>query len=285
MKIAFLRTRNRNQKPKLFSTPTFAQARRLSLIASGQWASAKGELPPAQRIAGIHYRQPACADLRSVDGSLPGSTGLLKIFTAEEEMNVYLLVDTSHSMAQGNPVKIDYAKQVAAALGYIGLKNLDRVGGASFSSVLHKPLTLGRGRKQILSLFNFLARLSCHGKPNCARRSRFYHFVSSPWLRCYRQRSVRSPAGARLSKSSNQKIPVLDDSFVDRQELDPACGDVALRDFENGRERKLFLDDSLVRRYRRELENYSRDRSVAAGDRYLRHHGVPSGIVLQTLRG
>ncbi len=81
-------------------------------------------------------------------------------------MNIYLLVDASRSMAEGSPAKLDYAKRVAAALGYIGLKNLDRVGGAAFSSILHKPLTLGRGRKQILSLFSFLAKLSCTGDTN-----------------------------------------------------------------------------------------------------------------------
>src|SRR5512139_2461737 len=81
-------------------------------------------------------------------------------------MNIYLLVDTSRSMAGGDPAKLDYAKKVAAALGYIGLKKLDRVGGAAFSSVLHKPLALGRGRKQILSMFSFLAKLSCTGETN-----------------------------------------------------------------------------------------------------------------------
>ena len=58
---------------------------------------------------------------------------LLKVFTSEEEMNIYLLVDTSRSMTEGAPAKLDYAKKVAAALGYIGLKNLDRV-GASLSA-------------------------------------------------------------------------------------------------------------------------------------------------------
>src|SRR6185436_8144083 len=91
---------------------------------------------------------------------------LLKMFTSEEELNIYLLVDTSRSMAEGAPVKLDYAKKVAAALGYIGLKNLDRVGGSSFSTRLHTPLTLGRGRKQVLSMFRFLSQLSCSGETN-----------------------------------------------------------------------------------------------------------------------
>ena len=61
-------------------------------------------------------------------------------------MNVYLLVDTSRSMAEGTPPKIDYAKKVAAALGYIGLKNLDRVGGGIFICPASSPY-LGKRTK------------------------------------------------------------------------------------------------------------------------------------------
>ena len=37
-------------------------------------------------------------------------------------------------MMFGEPPKIDYAKRVAAALGYIGLSNLDRVGITTFAA-------------------------------------------------------------------------------------------------------------------------------------------------------
>src|SRR5882672_11045447 len=58
----------------------------------------------------------------------------LKVFTAEEDLSIHILLDTSHSMMFGEPPKIDYAKRVAAALGYIGLSNLDRVGITTFAA-------------------------------------------------------------------------------------------------------------------------------------------------------
>ncbi len=66
----------------------------------------------------------------------------LKVFTAEEDLSIHILLDTSQSMTFGEPPKIDYAKRVAAALGYIGLSNLDRVGITTFADWdpgLHGP--------------------------------------------------------------------------------------------------------------------------------------------------
>ena len=60
----------------------------------------------------------------------------LKIFTAEEDLTIHLLVDASQSMQVGTPPKLDYARRVAAALGYIGLNGLDRVGAVSFADEL-----------------------------------------------------------------------------------------------------------------------------------------------------
>ena len=131
----------RNPKPETFFDAEFLKKlERLRLIAKRlSWANAKGEHPSSRRGFSLEFsdyrRYQQGDDLRYVDWNIYRRLDrlLLKVFTADEEMNVYLLIDTSRSMAEGTPPKIDYAKKVAAALGYIGLKNLDRVGGAAFS--------------------------------------------------------------------------------------------------------------------------------------------------------
>src|SRR5262245_30199117 len=161
----------RNPEPEtFFDTDFLRKLERLHLIAKRlSWAGAKGEHAVSRKGFSLEFsdyrRYQRGDDLRYVDWNVYRRLErlLLKVFTAEEEMNVYLLVDASRSMAEGTPAKLDYAKKVAAALGYIGLKNLDRVGGAAFSATLHKPLTLGRGRKQILNMFSFLSRLTSGG--------------------------------------------------------------------------------------------------------------------------
>ena len=236
-------------------------------------------------------------DLRYVDWNIYRRLErlLVKVFTAEEEMNIYLLVDTSRSMAvgaEGAPVKLDYAKKVAAALGYIGLKNLDRVGGAAFSVALHKPLTLGRGRKQILSMFSFLNQLSCTGETNLrAAMHSFTNLFPHPGFVVIVS-DLFDPTGWRraLEELTAKGYQLLVIHIVDERELQPkAWGDVALVDVEGGRERKFFLDDDLVRRFQAELAGYFKEiESVCASRRidYLRTSTqVPfDEFVLQTLR-
>src|ERR1700674_863229 len=68
-------------------------------------------------------------DLRFLDWNLYARLDRLfiRLFMEEEDLHVYLLVDNSLSMDFGSPSKLHFAKQIAAALGFIGLVNMDRV--------------------------------------------------------------------------------------------------------------------------------------------------------------
>jgi uncharacterized protein (DUF58 family) len=272
---------------------------RLRLIAKRlSWAGAKGEHPSSRKGFSLEFsdyrRYQHGDDLRYVDWNIYRRLDrlLLKVFTAEEEMNVYLLVDTSRSMAEGTPRKIDYAKQVAAALGYIGLKNLDRVGGASFSSGLRRPLTVGRGRKQILSLFDFLTKLACDGETHLLSAVRsFTTLFPQPGL-VVLVSDLFDPLGcsAALEELARKKYQLLVIHLLDEQELVPRpAGDVALFDVEGGRERRCFLDGNLVQRFQQELQRYFQEIEAVCESRqadYLRTttNRPFDEFVLQTLR-
>src|SRR5437763_10500085 len=77
-------------------------------------------------------------DLRFLDWNLYARLERLfiRLFMEEEDLHFYLLIDQSASMGFGDPTKLHYAKQVAAALGFIGLVNLDRVAVAAFTDKL-----------------------------------------------------------------------------------------------------------------------------------------------------
>ena len=51
----------------------------------------------------------------------------IRLFQEEEDLHFYVLIDNSLSMDFGSPTKLHYARQVAAALAFIGLVNMDRV--------------------------------------------------------------------------------------------------------------------------------------------------------------
>jgi uncharacterized protein (DUF58 family) len=282
-----------------FDTEFLRKLERLHIVAKRlSWAGAKGEHTVSRKGFSLEFsdyrRYQHGDDLRYVDWNIYRRLErlLIKVFTAEEELNVYLLIDTSRSMAEGTPAKLDYAKQIAAAFGYIGLKNLDRVGGAAFASALQKPLTLGRGRKQILILFSFLNKLSCAGETNLrAAVHSFTHLFPHPGFVVIVS-DLFDPAGWRraFEELTAKRHQLLVIHVVDPLELKPkARGDVALLDVEAGSERKFFLDDDLVRRYEIELANYFKEIETLCASRHVDYLRTSTEVpfdqfVLQTLR-
>lgn len=100
-------------------------------------------------------------DLRFLDWNLYARMDKLfiKLFLEEEDLHLHLLVDQSLSMDFGKPSKLHYAKQVAAALGFVGLVNLDRIGIYSFGADLGPKLAGLRGRASTWRLMQFLDQL------------------------------------------------------------------------------------------------------------------------------
>src|SRR5579883_1864922 len=86
---------------------------------------------------------------------------LLKRFQEEEDLHVYLLLDASRSMNFGEPPKFDFARQLAAALAYIALADLDRVSIIAFGGDIVADLPLTRGKARILAILKFLEDLKC----------------------------------------------------------------------------------------------------------------------------
>src|SRR5215472_14640441 len=102
----------------------------------------KGERKSKRRGSSVefadHRNYTVGDDLRHIDWNVYGRLDklFLKLFLEEEDLHFYTLVDTSLSMDFGTPSKLHYAKQIAAALAFIGLVNHDRVMLNTFSSTL-----------------------------------------------------------------------------------------------------------------------------------------------------
>jgi len=89
-------------------------------------------------------------DLRFLDWNIYGRLDrlFLRIFLEEEVLWLNILLDISPSMDYGDPQKFLYSKRVAAALGYIGLVNQDRVRLGTFSDEFRPLFGPARGRRQ-----------------------------------------------------------------------------------------------------------------------------------------
>lgn len=119
-------------------------------------------------------------DLRTIDWNVYGRMDklLLRLFQEEEDLSIYLLLDVSRSMGIGKdrPRKLHYAATVTAALCYIGLANLDRVGIGTFSRDLNLCFPLARGKERIFLALRLLKELQAEGQTDLGKAMRdFVH--------------------------------------------------------------------------------------------------------------
>ncbi len=110
-------------------------------------------------------------DLRFLDWNIYARLDrlFLKVFLEEEDLHVNVLFDSSASMDWGKPSKTRYARQVAAALGYIGLANNDRVSLYAFADGLKYELAGMRSKRMAAKTFEFLTNVECGGASDLTR--------------------------------------------------------------------------------------------------------------------
>lgn len=80
-------------------------------------------------------------DLRFIDWNIYGRLDrlFLKLFLEEEDLSLHIVLDASASSDCGEPSKFRFMQQVAAALGYIGLVNYNRVSLTAIGGVGANP--------------------------------------------------------------------------------------------------------------------------------------------------
>src|SRR6202158_4507347 len=122
-------------KPQPLLDPDFlARLEQLELVSRkiflGRMKGERRSKRKGQSVEFADYRNYVVGDdLRFLDWNLFARLDRLfiRLFMEEEDLHVYILIDNSLSMDFGTPSKLQYVRQVAAALAFIGLVNLDRV--------------------------------------------------------------------------------------------------------------------------------------------------------------
>ena len=199
---------------------------------------------------------------------------VLRLFVAEEDLSLYLLVDTSASL--GEPAaKLEVAKHVAAGLGYVALTGSDRVSVWPFGERLRQPTAPVRGKKRVGAVLRALDALEASGETDLARS------VDELLARRPRPGLVAvisdflDPAGYQRPIDrliAERHEPVLF-HVVHPEELDPTPGgDLVLVDAERGAELEVTLDERSLRAYRarvraflEELTGYAKRRGIFYG--------------------
>src|SRR4051812_1510435 len=97
-------------------------------------------------------------DLRSLDWNLYARLDklIIKLFLEEEDLHFFTLIDSSLSMDFGTPTKLEYAKQLAAALGFVGLIRTDRVRIETLGQLAGQRGPVLRGRRGVWRMLEYL---------------------------------------------------------------------------------------------------------------------------------
>jgi uncharacterized protein (DUF58 family) len=97
-------------------------------------------------------------DLRTLDWNLYARLDklIIKLFLEEEDLHFFTLIDASLSMDFGQPTKLQYAKQLAAALGFVGLVRTDRVRIETLGQSVHRRGPVLRGRRSVWRMLDYL---------------------------------------------------------------------------------------------------------------------------------
>lgn len=190
----------------------------------------------------------------------------VKLFSEEEDINVHLLVDRSRSMAfPPAPVrssKLQYAGRVAAAIGYIGLVNLDRVSVMAFDrqvTSLHGP---GRGRGGAFHLFDFLGSLEPGGSSDLsAALNEYAHRTRRRGLLVLLS-DLLMPGGVgeALKVARAHRFDLFVIHILSDEDLTPVlAGDLRLVDSETGAAVDVTVDAQALSAFARERDRYLAD--------------------------
>ena len=244
-------------------------------------ASRRGKRPGAGLEFAEHRPYTTGDDFRYLDWAAYGRLEklLLRLFQQDEDLAIALLVDVSDSMLVGQPPKADLARQLAAALAYIGLSNLDRIRLSVFADGEATVLKTRRGRGQIFSVLDFLATAPLGGPTGLLRAAeQFERQASGPGLVVVLSDFLDLPDGADGPAGYESALGLLahrgHEVWALRVEAPeeihpPWQGEAALIDAETGQERRVRLTPEVVAAYERD-----RTKFVERFERWTTEHGI-----------
>nr|WP_293183179.1 DUF58 domain-containing protein [Nannocystis sp.] len=203
-------------------------------------------------------------DIRNLDWNVLMRLGqsLIRLYEEDEDLPIRVAIDVSASMMTSGGGKLRYAQQIAAALAYVGLANLDRVGLTCMSRKVHTSLPAVRGKGRIFRVFEFL-RQAPRGGPTDLRAacSRLAAESVQPGLTIVLS-DFYDMDGAfdglnllRFRKHEPVAIQVLDPVEV-HPETSGLRGDVSLIDCEGSEPRDVTLSPATLRAYAEAHERF-----------------------------
>ncbi|MFN4260719.1 MAG: DUF58 domain-containing protein [Gemmataceae bacterium] len=254
------------QTQPLLTSDFLARLEQLELVSRkiflGRMKGERRSKRKGQSVEFADYRNYVIGDdLRHLDWNLYARLERLfiRLFMEEEDLHVYILIDNSMSMDFGAPSKSHYARQVAAALGFIGLVNMDRVVVEVFNDRLTQSLPAQRGRRSLWRLLDFLQGLEPAGPSDLTKALRTFS------LKCGGKGIVillsdfmdKGGYENALRYLVARQLDIYAIQILSEEEIEPnVVGDLRLVDVEDDDVAEITVSGPLLKRYKQNLEAY-----------------------------
>jgi uncharacterized protein (DUF58 family) len=199
-------------------------------------------------------------DLRLIDWNLYARLDhlFLKLFQEEEDLHFYALIDASESMNFGDPTKLHVAKQLAAALGYVGLCRADRVRVSALGPPgRHAPVL--RGRASLWKMLTYLDELDSGHNVSLFDGVKEFSVRSAGAGVVVLISDLMDKSGfeSALRMLVGRRMDVFLMHVLSPEEIDPPLrGDRKLIDVEDGDEAEVTINAQLLGRYKQTVQSF-----------------------------
>lgn len=205
-------------------------------------------------------------DLRLIDWNLYARLDqlFLKLFQEEEDLHLYALIDVSESMNFGSPTKLHVAKQLAAALGYVGLCHADRVSVAALGPEGRRAPVL-RGRASLWKMLQYLESVESGGQSDTEKNVSLYDGVKDFSLRnsgtgvavLITDLMDKQGYESALRMLIGRRMDVFVLHVLSPEEIDPPLrGDRKLIDIEDGDSTEITVNAFVLERYKETVSKF-----------------------------
>ncbi len=233
-------------------------------------SSAKGERRSRARGQSVEFADyrnyTAGDDFRYLDWNLFGRLEklFLKLYEEERELPVSIFLDASESMTFGTPRKFDFARQVAAAVGYVALCGFDRVSVVAFPDAVGEGAVRGalrsvRSRKSALPFFQNLSQLTAQGTASLNESLRRGALMARQAGLAIVLTDFLDPAGyeAGLTALIGRGFHVSAVQILSPEEVNPTSfGDLRLIDSETGSRQEITFGRYRLSAYQQTVQNF-----------------------------
>lgn len=213
-------------------------------------------------------------DLRRVDWMAYARTGepVIKLFRAEEDYVIRLVLDASLSLSHGEPSKLTVAKRLAAAVGYMALAGSERAQLIIADEGVRRELSPVRGRGGVPALFRAIEGVEPRAGTDLARAiDRVVQGSRRPgMLAVFSDFFDPGPIVGALKRAAAAGHQVALIQIVTPDEVHPDFeGDFALEDMETGALVEVTMDAAAIDAYMRRFAGLSEELRTFA----RRHRG------------